>query len=500
MTLPGQFSLHINFLPALQAGKYRVSAQHTITSPGQPAFASIDPLESWIEVTAPRYALPPDQILSTYPPNRSAGAFGTRLAQIVLRRRTLPWDRRAAANQPPEVPWLALVVLADGEAEFKTGIPIAQCVSAGVNMPDRNDVEIGDAITVSNRIVKTCFPTMDEVTLLAHVRDVDLTDTELALGDDDGWLAVIVANRLPQPGKSYGAYLISVESQIGNLGHSSFYQDADTATSPPPVWPLEPFQTYPVLAHWSFACVGEGDFQSLMQGLDVGMLGTLAARQPSGTKPAPPPRPKRPEVLETGHLGVDSTTREGEAGRAWYRGPLLPFPGTRQQPDADGKLPLLHTSDQARRIGRNGREDLALATAFEIGRLLALAEPSVVAALLLWRKEGLDAARRSALLAAQPVLERLGVDDVGSGFAARAGLDLLVALGSDDARRIGVPAPAHEAVTGADEVLAAATMVMRGLDKMTERDGDDFDLLRTAVVQAAAALAGEEPGDEGGSC
>ena len=72
-------------------------------------------------------------------------------------------------------------------------------------------------------------------------------------------------------------------------------------------------------------------------------------------------------------------------------------------------LPLLHASDQARLVGPDGRENLALATAFEIGRLLALAEPSVVAALLIWRKDALDDSRRRALLGREPFLGGLGI-------------------------------------------------------------------------------------------
>jgi hypothetical protein len=231
--------------------------------------------------------------------------------------------------------------------------------------------------------------------------------------------------------------------------------------------------------------VGEGDFQSLMEGLNVGMLGTVVPPTPAAPgKPPPPARPNPPEVAATGHLAVDHTTREGEARRSWYRGPLVPFPGTRTPVGADGRLPLMHTSDQARRIGKDGRENLALATAFEIGRLLALAEPAVVAALLLWRKDTLNAARTASLLSADPALASLEAVDVGSGFAARAGLDLLTSLGADDAQRLGgVTAP------GPDEVMAAAGTVIEGLGELSQDEDDEFAALRTAVQQATARLA-----------
>ncbi len=42
---------------------------------------------------------------------------------------------------------------------------------------------------------------------------------------------------------------------------------------------------FPVLAHWSFTCTGAGSFRTLMQGSDVGLLGTLPA---GGSAPAAP--------------------------------------------------------------------------------------------------------------------------------------------------------------------------------------------------------------------
>ena len=69
----------------------------------------------------------------------------------------------------------------------------------------------------------------------------------------------------------------------------------------------------------------------------------------------------------------------------------------RTEAAASATLPLAHTSDHLRRIVPDGREDLGLAAAFEIGRLLALSQPSVVAALARWRREQFGAARARAL-------------------------------------------------------------------------------------------------------
>ena len=161
----GEFTLFSFATPTLPAGGYKLTAMQQMMQQGGATIPgmNVDAHQSFLEVTAPRFALPADQILSTFPPNRAAGAFSTRLPQIVLRRRTLPWERRAAANQPAEVPWLALVLLADGEGVFTPNVPVASCVTTGVPMDGRNDVLLGDCLTVSNRIRAGAFPHLDEV-------------------------------------------------------------------------------------------------------------------------------------------------------------------------------------------------------------------------------------------------------------------------------------------------------------------------------------------------
>ena len=85
-----------------------------------------------MHVSSPRYTMPPEQILSSFPPANAEGAFGDRLPQIVLKRRTLPWERNPAGEpRCRPTPWLALVVVAEGEGELSTATPVAQCVTAG---------------------------------------------------------------------------------------------------------------------------------------------------------------------------------------------------------------------------------------------------------------------------------------------------------------------------------------------------------------------------------
>ncbi len=159
---PGTFVLHSRAVPDLPAGPYTVRATQTITAPG----AAATSLDTHIEVTAPRFGLPADQVLSTFPPNQAEGAFSSRLPQIVLKRRTLPWEREldgrlTSSPLPRELPWLALVVLADAECEFRPSQPIAACVTSGVVLEGRNDTPVADAIVVTRRVIDQVFPTKD---------------------------------------------------------------------------------------------------------------------------------------------------------------------------------------------------------------------------------------------------------------------------------------------------------------------------------------------------
>jgi hypothetical protein len=507
MPKTGFFVLHSNVMPKLTAGRYDLVTDQT----GLPFEVAAQ--HTHVTVASPRYVMPTDQILSTFPPANADGAFGDRLPQIVLKRRTLPWERNPAEQvQTSETPWLALVVVAEGEAQLSTATAVADCVTAGTTLldPGDKDVEQGLYLAVTETVVKKIFPCQEDLPLLVHVREVDINDTELANGDDDGWLAVVLANRLPvfdtannKPVR-YMAALVNVEGQlsalpkpeppndffnfelaqdwtvlanvnlsvgpdprvmggfsVGNVqlpapggvfhapsaaarsaakaagsagvrggvvnastldGATSMHEapvgqqwksatdqvaavaldpDAkrlvrDTMASgfrlPIELFAVEKVLRFPVLAHWSFTTSEGATFETLMEDLDVGLLGTRPA--PPADAPAAGPGP---EVIETGHIGLDLRSRRGDAARAWYRGPFVPCPTTRDLPNQAQPL-LAHSADQLRRVVPDGREDLSLAAAFEIGRLLALSQLSVVSALLRFRSEQFGAGRIRELL------------------------------------------------------------------------------------------------------
>jgi hypothetical protein len=471
--------VHDRVEPPLTAGDYEVRVSQTVG--GDPDLGTVPDDVRHLRVAGPRYRLPGTEILSVFPPPDGDGPFSTRLAQVALKRRTLPWERADG----PQRPWLALVLLTDGEGTYLPSVPVDQAVTPGLRLTGPNpDGATCAAIEVPGRVVRQVFPSRQDLPLTTHVRQVPLDDTELAQGDDDGWVAVVFGTRLPRPGMRYRACLISLEGQwtellddppaspgIGkfhvydtldpavlasarrprtdgvplnlaaaahvatepvprmlpasvdreevphrvppsSIGHAAADAWTAAATGRPaaaePAAPAVPATTaglgrsvildvtftvydpgarllrFPVLASWEFRCEGDKDFAALVQELDVGLLGTAA-------RPGRGPTDRVPEIAETGHIVLTGSDRSGEATSSWYRGPFVPHAVVRRSPEA------VHVADQLRRVAEDGRAELGEAAAFELGRLLALSQPSTVAALRDWRRRGFTARRAAAV-------------------------------------------------------------------------------------------------------
>jgi hypothetical protein len=135
-----------------------------------------------------------------------------------------------------------------------------------------------------------------------------------------------------------------------------------------------------VLTSWKFTCEGPGPFRSLMQNLDDAMFGTV---QDIG----------HPALSDTGHLQMTLNDRLGATEQVLYRGPLVPWQLTRDN------LGPYHSSDQCRRVTpETGSEDISYAAAFEVGRLLAAADPRLAQALMRWRRESYKQSARASTI------------------------------------------------------------------------------------------------------
>jgi hypothetical protein len=176
-------------------------------------------------------------------------------------------------------------------------------------------------------------------------------------------------------------------------------------------------------------------------------------------------------VLDTGHVTLSATSRRGEPANVWYRGPFTPRAILRPATN-DPTGVLAHAADQLRQVGPDGLENVSLAVAFEIGRMLAAAQPGVVAALLNWRRDGYRPARVGAILnSGGSALHQILAGQLAEGravFSAGVVAGMIGGLGVNSASRLGPTRPLIDPVPvkGVGEGLAAVVAQGFGLDAL----------------------------------
>lgn len=211
-------------VPDLQPGGYKVRLEQSL-SQGSTTVGEPDDVEVHFDITGPRFTLPGTEIHSVFPPPNAQGSFSSRLPHIALKRRTLPWER--TDDDHPNIPWLALVVLSDFEGELCRNRPVREAFTSTAVADALGAPADGtcDHLVVTQRVADQTFPARDELPLLSHVRQVSLRDAENLGSDPDGWMAVLISNRLPQADTNYGCYLISIEGQLDELPEPGDLQD-----------------------------------------------------------------------------------------------------------------------------------------------------------------------------------------------------------------------------------------------------------------------------------
>ncbi len=451
MTLPpappqGQMYLFDSVTPPLDDGSYRLTVGTDVSTSGKtPTFTQ----QHYFDVVGPRFNVPQSMVAGCFPPRNGHGSFQDDLPHIVLSRRTLPWEReldpdghirttpRNGASDPPVLsgptPWVALLLFEEGEYTYLPNIPLAQAVPPAVfNWLGSPTGVTCDAVEAPRSLVEAILPSLEELQLLAHVRWVNVDDRELNTAGGDGFFAVVVSNRLPTPNAQCRAVLVSLEqrsdivpinppatAQGPRPGEATAVGQHPLANDRVAAAPQQPAQaqqgsqlqsgaftlskppshefTLPTfgqatfardtnvrlvaLTSWQFTCEGPGTFEQLMQHLDVGMMGTVAD-------------PDHPALTDTGHMALSVQDRLGATEQVWYRGPLVPYQLTRDT------LGPYHSADQARRATPDtGAEDISYASAFEVGRLLAAADPRLAQALMRWRREAYKQSARTSTIA-----------------------------------------------------------------------------------------------------
>lgn len=435
---PGQMYLYDEVTPPLQDNSYRLTVEtdvsYTTTDPtGKRVTKPLDlpSAQTYFDVQGPRFRLASTEVVAVFPPRNGHGDFSSVIPHIVLQRRTLPWERPLAADadlpavtpdpdlappnplpQPPSSrpfvapPWLALLVFEGDEASIQQSVQLtSDYVPANVlqalGLPTPNTGITCDILQTSYPVLNAILPSLQELTVLCHARQVNVDDRELNVGGGDGWFSVVMSNRLPNAGAKCLACLVSLEQrtdvifgdppavagsglqllvqkqpaaaalggaarELAVVAHGQFSGGGVFRTGPPVF-----FETVNlILLHsWKFESAGSATFRELMQNLDVGMLGVVS-------------NPGHPPIADTGHMQLELQDRAGTQETVWYRGPLSPHQLTRDI------LGPYHSADQALRASpETGALDISYAAAFEAGRLIAAADSRLGQDLMRWRRE-----------------------------------------------------------------------------------------------------------------
>jgi hypothetical protein len=410
----GSMYLYDDIQPATVDGQYKLTVSTDIS---YDKTAQSAPIDRYLNIVGPRFSLDPTLVANVYPPRNGQGAYEDALPQVVMTRRTLPWERDAGLPAPApdpaippqngQIPWIALLLFADGErCTLLQNQHLVDVVGSAAfkRLGSPADV-LCDAVETDLDLLYEILPTSHELRLLAHARQVNVEDRELNAGSSDGFFSVVMCSRLPVAETKYRACLVSLEQRTDLLQYlkdhpPAFYDpgsligirrggnavgpNLEAAPAQAGVGNIGVIGTFIrptvrlVLLHtWQFTCTGPGPFKKLMQGLDVGMIGNVA-------------QPGQPALTDTGHLRLTVLDRAGQNEIGWYRGPLVPWQLTRDP------LGPYHSADQCRRATvETGGEDVSYAAAFEVGRQLAAADAQLARELMRWRTESYRQAARA---------------------------------------------------------------------------------------------------------
>jgi len=364
--------------PTLAAGDYKITVAQSVKI-NRADVAGFTATRNFT-VAGDRFELKPADVEAVFPPEGSLGEHSNVLPHLMLGRSTLPWERTAVKyarrDKDTGVPWLALLLFDESEK------PTPKTVNASVltkspaagepKFPKlqleswQDPDELLTVIDVPIDLLKAIMPTVDELRFLAHVRYGAQPEDK----PREGELAVIIANRLPQTGRTSTVHLVSVEKRFekgeGAPNQYEFnYQKEDLGSN---------LIRLVSLKSWSFACEDpKQSFKHLLLQLNT-KPATL--RLPDGPKSAQ-------QLLSQGYVVVPHYFRQGDQTASWFRGPLVP--GKNVSPLM--KLPARSADELVRYDPAFSMFDVSYAAAWELGRLLALQDKGFSTSLYQWKRE-----------------------------------------------------------------------------------------------------------------
>ena len=362
-----------NHQPTLKSGNYNIKVEHKFQTEGNDKI----PLQTFtttrsFQVEGERFSLKPEDIQAVFPPKGSLGDHSNVLPHIVLTHSTLPWEH-SPDNGNRALTWLALLVFSEVEKPETQVITLGELSNQGAKFPaislnsHQKNSDPVSVIDVSRQVLEPLLPKLDDLAMLAHVRRLHFSadDTNRMSRKDlhDSERAVIIASRLPAPGETTTVHLVSVEGRYNEAtGEFNF----DNASQTDKIRLIS-------LTSWRFACISnEQTFSNMIQGLE---RDHRSFRLPSSTNS------DAEDFLKDGFTPVRHALRNGGKTLSWYRGPFVTGA-------VEGNVDLpVHASDALLRYHSDvGMFDVSYASAWELGRLMALQSPTFSTTLYDWKR------------------------------------------------------------------------------------------------------------------
>lgn len=279
MATHGKIDFAAFHTPLVASGTYRVEGWQDVHSDD----AAIAPLQFVVPthhlfVAGPRFGLAPQSIAGVYPPPGSLGDHSGDLPHVLLRPSIIPWQRHVTERRQGDpgpvrdritaTPWLALLLfdadetpapvnrtLAELMADAAAPSPPAAFPVLALEPADLAD-DVVTAIDVPSSTLRRLLPAVEELALLAHVRE-----QSDAAGTVDA-LAVVLGNRLPPPTRPVTVHLISLEHRVERASDGRWRYDFHDVADAAAVRLVSLF-------HWSFTSMSaDRSFAGLVAGLD----------------------------------------------------------------------------------------------------------------------------------------------------------------------------------------------------------------------------------------
>ena len=367
--------------PSLEPGSYELEVSWEVKIDGEPEQLGGRPRQESermegtetfkFDVAGERFWLNPNEIDSVYPPEGSTGDYSNDLPHIALSRDTLPWERTAKADSDPDKrkPWLALLLFNQDEAdkcplktitlqEYKTRLAAYSPVKDLAGHEDKSVT----VFELPQDLARAVLPKLRELPVLCHAR-VTKDDAGNAVKVVNS-VAVVVSKRVPSPGRNT-AHLVMLEDRF----------TGDDVTIPTNATGCLLIS----LKSWTFTSqpAAEGANATISE-LKPGWLTLETASKSTATN-----------YEKAGFVPLPHRFRSGESGVSWYAGPLNCGVPIFQTEDAKKlvKLPAKSADDLLWFDEDLGMLNVTYAAAWELGRLLAMQNRSMLSLLHKWRSQ-----------------------------------------------------------------------------------------------------------------